>query len=481
MLAFRGQSSVEFEKAVREHVRALDPKATVDFNYHGSPPFSWEVGQTPVPHAQVGDFVTGETGVWGFSALSVGLTAEFLAAATPGRPYQIAMQRGVRMYHDQTTRPLNDLRWELLTLRAHNAQVTIVDKTAYDGWLDPVGYDRIGQTFRDAHSRESDFDHPLLPEVGLYYSARSRDWYGRENPAKYQQAFFGAHKALAYGHIPFEVLFDEGLSADRLARFPVVILAGVATLSDEEVTLLRAYVENGGKLIATGITGTYDRMGRPAASVSYESLIGARLAGRLESLDNHVELPTNADFLGEIRADWPFLVKGPAVVWEPTTGRPIGRLRKPHRTVRQTRGEEGTDWPMSAGEAVGPAVVTHKLGSGEVVTFAVAPDDAAASEHHVAEARQLIVNAIRYLNPEPEVRIDAPSHVETVVTDDPETAHVASTPARLPVSAGISTGEEPAVRAALAHRGYASFSGSNFGPSTDSVGRGEPEEHGDQP
>ena len=33
-----------------------------------NPPFSFEVGQRPVQHADNADFVTGETGVWGFSA-----------------------------------------------------------------------------------------------------------------------------------------------------------------------------------------------------------------------------------------------------------------------------------------------------------------------------------------------------------------------------------------------------------------------------
>ena len=48
-------------------------------------------------HAGIGDFVTGETGVWAFSALTVGLNAEFYRAATPGLPFQVAIQRGVRM------------------------------------------------------------------------------------------------------------------------------------------------------------------------------------------------------------------------------------------------------------------------------------------------------------------------------------------------------------------------------------------------
>ena len=38
---------------------------------------------------------------------------------------------GRPMYHDQTTRPLADIRWELFTLLAHGAFVTMVDKTGF--------------------------------------------------------------------------------------------------------------------------------------------------------------------------------------------------------------------------------------------------------------------------------------------------------------------------------------------------------------
>ncbi len=48
-------------------------------------------------------------------------------------------------------------------------------------------------------------------------------------------------------------------------------------------------------------------------------------------------------------------------------------------------------------------------------------DFATASEHHIVEARKLLRNAVRFLNPIPRLEITAPANVETVVTDDPET------------------------------------------------------------
>ena len=447
MLEFRYRSSERFEQALAAHIKALNPRASVDFNYHGNPPFSFEVGQRPVQHAGNGDFVTGETGVWGFSALTVGLNAEFYRAAVPAQRVQVAMQRGVRMYHDQTTRPLNDIRWELLNLLAHGAFVTMVDKTGLDGWLDPVAYQRIGAAFGEVRAKHAQFGQAPVQDVGLYFSSRTRDWVGRDRPADYFAGFQGAHKAMVYEHIPWGVVLDENASLDSLRHFTVVLAPNAGIVSEREVALFRSYVEGGGKLIITGVSGCYDRRGRLQTHSALESLTGARFVRKLDSLDNWVRFPTTevaaagtapsftsdgrtvrptarkttsaeAFHLG-ISGDWPFLVKGPAVVLEPTSALPIGELLKPHRTTRQQEGKEGTDWPMSADTPVGPAILVNHIGQGTVLTFACSPDFAAASEHHLVEARRLLANAVRFLHPQPRVRITAPATVEAVVTDEP--------------------------------------------------------------
>jgi len=56
-----------------------------------------------------------------------------------------------------------------------------------------------------------------------------------------------------------------------------------------------------------------------------------------------------------------------------------------------------------------------------VLTLAGSPDFATASEHQVVEARRLLAHAVHFLHPTPRVRITAPTHVQTVVSDDPPT------------------------------------------------------------
>ena len=417
----------------------MAPRVTVDYNYHGNPPFSWEVGQRPVQHAGNGDFVTGETGAWGFSALTVGLNAEFYRAATPGQPFQIAMQRGVRMYHDQTTRPLNDIRWELFTLLSHGGFVTMVDKTAFDGWLDPVAYERFGQAFKEVQAKRGQFGHQPVYEVGIYFSSRTRDWQGRENPAAFFQAFQGAHKALEYEHIPWGVLFDENIGPEKLRQFPVVLLPNVSILSEHEVSLFRRYVEEGGNLIITGQSGQLDHMGRPQTGFLLSELIGAKVKGRLDSSDNWITLPGQQDssamhkgksvgldamletFGGTRGSTWPFLVEGPAVSYEATTAKAYGELLKPHRTFLHADNRYNKDWPMSADSPVGPAILLNRVGKGAVLTVAASPDSATAGEHHLTETRKLLGKAVRLLNPAPRITIQAPINVQAVVSDNPAT------------------------------------------------------------
>lgn len=422
MRAFRYATSDRLEKVLTAHVRSLNPGATVDFNYHGNPPFSWEVGQTPVMHAGNGDFVTGEAGLWAFGALSASFNAEWYRAATPGKPFQVAVQRGVRMYHDQTTRPLNDMRWEMFTLLAHGAFVTMIDKTAYDGGLDPVAYERIGALLGEARRKRAEFGHAPVRDVGIYFSARSRDAIGREQPAPWFQSVQGLHKACVYEHLGFGFVFDENLTLAGLKQFPVVCLPNVGVLTDAELAIFRRHVEEGGKLIVTGQGGQFDRVGRPTTNPALEGLIGARVVRRSEGLDHWMRLPKasgpSAGLCQGIPSDWPFLVRGVATVYEATTAQAMGELMDSHRASLAKPAGYNVDWPLSARQVQGPAVLVHALGKGTVLTIAGSPDAAVAGEHHIVETRKLLANAVRFLAPAPRIRVDAPANVEVVVTDD---------------------------------------------------------------
>lgn len=60
ILEFRANSNTRFSQSLHSFVRSRRPEVSVDFNYHGYPPFSWIEGELPVKHAMNGDLVTCE-------------------------------------------------------------------------------------------------------------------------------------------------------------------------------------------------------------------------------------------------------------------------------------------------------------------------------------------------------------------------------------------------------------------------------------
>ncbi len=420
MLEFRYRSNVAFCKQVQEFVKSRKPNMSIDFNYHGYPPFAWEVGERPVSHAAVGDFVTAEGLPFVFGQDNPSMLALFLAAARPGGPVQVASSRTMHGYHDFNIRPLAELKWEVFTYLAHGAQCTIVDKANYDGTLDPVAYRRLGEVFGEAIAKGEYFGHTPVAEVGLYFSSRSRDWYGRDDRVKYMAAFWGAHKALKQSQITQGMILDENVTAERLRAFPVVYLPGVAVLSDREVELLESYVRDGGNLLVTGMTGVCDRYGQPQKTSALERLIGARLVRCVtEYPDNYLRLPSDLKdgdcgfLLRDVPADWPMLSWSPLVAYEPTEAKGVGQAMIAYRS-------QSNQWAghMSPEKSIGPAILLHRLGKGKVLCVAGCPDAAYVGQFRMPEHRYLIRNMIRNLNPEPLVRVDAPPQVEVVVARD---------------------------------------------------------------
>jgi len=298
-----------------------------------------------------------------------------------------------------------------------------VDKADYDGSLAPVAFERIGEGFGEARQKVAYFGHPTLPEVGIYYSSRSRDWYGRENGPKYFSAVVGAHKAFLQSHIPMGIIMDESASADRLSEFPVVVVPNAAILTQREVSLFQNYVADGGNLIATAMTGMSDFHGQLRDTCDLSELLGMRPTRVLtEHQDNYLRLPATlrngqgAFLLEDIPADHPILTWGAIVELETNSARGYGEVLAAHRSV------EGADNPwqshMSANRVIGPAVTINAYGKGKAVFVSCCVDAAWAELHRMPEHRNLIRNLVRHLNPNPNVLIQAPLNVETVVTKD---------------------------------------------------------------
>jgi hypothetical protein len=84
-------------------------------------------------------------------------------------------------------------------------------------------------------------------------------------------------QALIQAQVPFGLIFDEDLA--HLSRYKAVILPNSECLSDEQLTFVRRYVEDGGGLVATRYTGIYDDWGRLRTEPGLRGLVDNQPSG----------------------------------------------------------------------------------------------------------------------------------------------------------------------------------------------------------
>ncbi len=120
--------------------------------------------------------------------------------------------------------------------------------------------------------------------VGVVWSPRNTDFYGRDNPGDLVDLpFRGLTNALLRARIPWLPLHIDQVRRDG-GKFAVLILPNVAAMSEAQCADIRTFVERGGGLIATGETSRYDEWGDARDDFALAKLFGAHPApGRLKA------------------------------------------------------------------------------------------------------------------------------------------------------------------------------------------------------
>ena len=122
-----------------------------------------------------------------------------------------------------------------------------------------------------------------LARVAVVYSQQTAWFYGGEHArAKVEDHTLGWYQALVEARIPFEMVHDRLLDAAHVNQFKTLILPNIAALSDAQCDQLRAFVKNGGSLIATCETSLYDEWGVRRKDFGLSDLFGVTWSGRIE-------------------------------------------------------------------------------------------------------------------------------------------------------------------------------------------------------
>ncbi|MFC2076927.1 alpha-amylase family protein [candidate division KSB1 bacterium] len=93
--------------------------------------------------------------------------------------------------------------------------------------------------------------------------------YNSEAPLK---STLGFEQTLIQSKVPFDIIFEKNLT--NLSKYKVLVLANTECLSDGDVELVRAFVKNGGGLVATGSASLYNQWRRPRPNFGLGDVLG---------------------------------------------------------------------------------------------------------------------------------------------------------------------------------------------------------------
>jgi len=370
----------------------------------------------PISHCQISDYNTGESMPNWQGHGYPSLVSTFARSIRPNVPTVMATSKCVRGYTDYTLRPELHLKWEVFLYLAHGAHAFVIDDALFDGTIQPQTYERLGRVFAEAKEKDAYFGHERVCEVGLYYSLKSRDWYGRGRPAQYENGYMGAYRALCAAHIPVDAIFDESASLEAIEKYPVMFLPNTAILDENELRMFREYVKGGGRLIATQDAALFDIDGKALRDFSLADVLGVRFKGKADYSLHYFTLPAG-DLAADIPPDYDVLVPGAANIVELAGAEAVGDLKIPFYDGPPFH-PIGVGAYNSAWKRVGPAVALNRFGAGSAAYITFGPDVAYGGDFPLPEHRLLIRNLVRRLHPRPMIRVEAPTTTEVVMTHD---------------------------------------------------------------
>ena len=412
-LEFRYRQLQEFAEETIEVAKGVNPDLAIGFNYHGTPGFSWKSGHRPVQHAQFSDYASGEIYPYCFGYFYPSLLTKYLHGVKETGTHEILTNMAVSSC-DYTMKPVEQLRWEGMTTLSNGLAFNVWDELYHDGTFNKTLYSRIGEVFREIDEKQDLWGGTALKETAIYFSGKTRDYYGRETPGDYTLAFYGAYRALFETHRQIGILFDENITLEKLKSYPIVLLPNVAILDDEEVEMFTQYVEQGGNLVATDDTSLYDCQGQ-LEDFRLAHLFGASFRNKTNYSYNYVSFED--DPIGQgIAAGERFLCAGKGSVIE-ATAPTYGQLWSTFFDREPDRFFLGVHPPH---EVLGPAVVTNSYGQGKVVYCPFRLFAGFASDHAVAELRTIAGNILDSFGHRPTVEVQAPLTAEAVVREQAE-------------------------------------------------------------
>jgi hypothetical protein len=335
-----------------------------------------------------------------------------------------------------------------------------------DGTIEAAGYERLADVFGTIEPYQPHVGGQPLMDVAVYWSpqadvsfqdngrplAKLRG-YGLNRP--HWSAIEGAVTILREAHLPVGVVTRADLG--NLDDFPLIVLPNLLRTDPDELEAFRRYVENGGRLYASGYTSLVTADGTRHDDFLLADLFGCHFAGEESAAVTYLKPvgPEVGAWIAPLRyvahgAPWPFGADpGTALrITADAQAQPVATTTLPYG---EGRGTVDGGWAMALSsppweDTSRPAVVRHRFGKGEVVYSAMdveragsrlpalPPEYGPSAWDHTGA---FFVDLVRSLLPrEPRFEAEAHHNVWITAADHPEQSRMRlcflNRPARFP-------------------------------------------------
>ena len=253
----------EFAAIPTGTVRKLKPTASVE-HQSSTYPLNWQFGVTEllVPN---NDFLQGD--FYG-NSLQGSFVRKLLEELTPNRPFGYETSFSAELRDHTNMKPEALLEAKASAAIADAAAFIFIDAIDPIGTLNPLVYERMGRIFDRLMPYYPHLGGQRVQDVAIYYSLESKYNMATNGRGVDMPDLADAHTAssmqagrrLIGAHVPFGVITKKSLG--KLDGVKLLILSGVNMMDEEEAAEIRAWVQAGGTLLASGSTSLVDKQGR---------------------------------------------------------------------------------------------------------------------------------------------------------------------------------------------------------------------------
>ncbi len=417
--SFQRDIRFRFLRDAANGLKAIRPDFLIGWNHAGDPRF----GQ--VEADRYADYFTSEFHPphYMYGSLLARWKRSF------GKPFELMMPSEMGSWGEWTVAPPETLRTTAAIAVANGGSISFGHVAYPSGALKGNVPQPVMEAVKHANDWVQSLEPWLLeavsePNVAVLFSiGNKRMLEASALPRSLDEATLqGVHRILSEGHIHFDFLDEEGLAAN-IDRYEMVILPDQAYVSEELQTIIRAYVQGGGKLLASGRTSLYQANGERSDNFGLSEVFGADFLDMWLYEVSYL-YPLDADLAENVPA-MPLLLKTPVLPTLkvlPTTATTLAGLMEPavetkvHRHVYHQHSHPAAATPY-------PSVVVNAFGKGSCLYIPL-PLEAGYWSSGSPWLRNVYLNGLRVLNPEPGIDVRAPLSVEVSIMRQPGQSRV---------------------------------------------------------